>query len=67
MIDGRGLSSPEPVILVKKAMDEKENPIKIVVDSKAALEEVMRFANLCHYQAISTEAKGEYTVILKLK
>ena len=67
MIDGRGLSSPEPVILIKNAMDQKESPIKIIVDSKASLEEVMRFAALCHYQAISTESKGEYTVILKLK
>ena len=54
-------------ILIKNAMDAKENPIKIIVDSKATLEEIMRFAKISDYQAISTEMKGEYTVILKTK
>lgn len=44
-IDARGLSCPQPVILTKKAMDEKNGQqIITIVDNPAALENVSKLA-----------------------
>ncbi len=43
-IDARGLSCPQPVIKTKKALEESELPIDIIVDNKAASENIARFA-----------------------
>jgi selenium metabolism protein YedF len=40
-VDARGLSCPQPVILAKKALEEGEN-IVVIVDNKAAMENVRR-------------------------
>ena len=44
-IDARGLSCPQPVVLTKKALEEIESGhIEVIVDNKAASENVSRFA-----------------------
>ena len=43
-IDTRGLSCPEPVILVKKAIDRGRFPIEVTADSQTAKENVTRMA-----------------------
>jgi len=40
-VDARGLNCPQPVILAKKALEENEN-IVVIVDNKAAMENVRR-------------------------
>lgn len=45
-IDARGYSCPEPVIMVKKAMEQQsqENIYEVIVDNKAVVENIIRFA-----------------------
>lgn len=41
-IETFGLSCPQPVILVKKAIDENKFPITVLIDSEVVLENVSR-------------------------
>jgi len=42
-IDTSGLSCPEPVLRVKKALKTKPASLEVLVDNKAALQNVQRF------------------------
>ena len=44
LIDARGLSCPEPVLLLREAMASKENTYQIIVDNHAAKENTSRYA-----------------------
>lgn len=44
LVDARGLSCPQPVILVQKAMEEGEFPIEVLVDTVTTRENVNRVA-----------------------
>ena len=61
-IDARGLSCPEPVIMIRKAMASKENAYEIVVDNVASRENVTRYANHQGYNVAVTEKDGEYSL-----
>ncbi len=62
-IDARGLSCPQPVILTKKAMDEKNGQeIITIVDNPAALENVSKLAAGQGY-SFSVEEQGDGTYI----
>ena len=61
-IDARGLSCPEPVIMIRKAMMSKENAYEIVVDNVASRENVTRYANHQGYNVTVTEKDGEFTL-----
>lgn len=60
-IDARGLSCPQPVILTQQAMEKKESPIEVLVDTVTARENVARMSR--HFgwtvaiQAIDDEFK----------
>lgn len=43
-IDARGLSCPEPVIMMKNAMTSREAAYEVLVDNVTARENVTRFA-----------------------
>lgn len=58
MIDARGRSCPEPVIMIKKAMSTKEPSYEMVVDNRTALENVSRYVKHNGYQ-VDYEEKGE--------
>ena len=62
MLDARGLSCPEPVIMLRKAMTSKENTYEIIVDNLTAKENVTRYAEHQGYQAAVSEKNGEYTL-----
>ena len=62
LIDARGLSCPEPVIMIRKAMMSKEGAYQIVVDNPASRENVTRYAQHQGYQVNCTEKDGEYTL-----
>ena len=64
-IDARGLSCPEPVIMIRKAMASNENAYEIVVDNVASRENVTRYAEHQGYQVSIDENDGEYTLSLK--
>lgn len=61
-IDARGLSCPEPVIMLRKAMMSKEDAYEIVVDNPTSRENVTRYAQHQGYQVTVVEKDGEYTL-----
>ena len=61
-IDARGLSCPEPVIMIRKAMMSNEGAYEIVVDNVASRENVTRYANHQGYNVAVTEKDGEFTL-----
>lgn len=62
MIDARGRSCPEPVIMIKKAMASAEQEYEMLVDNRTALENVTRFAQHQGYEIQSKEENGEYSL-----
>jgi TusA-related sulfurtransferase len=61
-IDARGLSCPEPVIMIRQAMASKEAAYEMVVDNVASRENVTRYAEHQGYKVEVKEADGEYTL-----
>jgi predicted redox protein, regulator of disulfide bond formation len=64
MVDARGCSCPEPVIMIKKALASKESRYEMLVDSKNALENVTRFVNSNGYNVEVKEENGEYKLVI---
>lgn len=59
VIDARGLSCPEPVILLMKAMKKGGESYTILVDNAAAKENTTRYAESQGYHAAIKEEKGD--------
>ena len=57
MIDVRGLSCPEPVIMVQKAMASGDSQYTVQSDSKTAVENITRFV-------VAKEENGEYILTI---
>jgi tRNA 2-thiouridine synthesizing protein A len=65
-IDARGLSCPQPVVLVKRAVDKlSKGEIEVWVDTVTSKENVSRFARTAGFQVSVEEKEGEF--LLKLK
>lgn len=63
IIDARGLSCPQPVILTKKAMDEKSGEvITTIVDNSAARENVSKLASSQGY-SFTVESRDDASYI----
>ncbi|MBE6932045.1 MAG: recombinase [Ruminococcaceae bacterium] len=59
MIDARGLVCPMPVVMARNAIrDEKPAALEIMVDNRAAVENLTRFGTHSGYQ-VASEAQGE--------
>lgn len=65
MLDARGLSCPEPVVMIRKAMMTKESEYTMVVDNVTSKENVTRYAEHQGYTVTVTEQGGEYTLNIK--
>jgi len=65
MLDARGLSCPEPVIMIRKAMMNKENQYEMIVDNPTSKENVMRYADHQGYTVTIEEKSGESTLRMK--
>ena len=66
-LDARGLSCPEPVMIIKKAMETTADSYEITVDNHASKENITRFAENKGYE-VSIETYGnEYTLIITKK
>ena len=61
-IDARGLSCPEPVVMLRKAMMTNENAYEVIVDNTAARENITRYARHQWYQVSCVQENGEYTL-----
>ena len=64
-IDARGLSCPEPVILISRAMKSGESAYEIIVDNRVSRENVTRFAEHQGYAVSVSEADGEFTLSIR--
>lgn len=62
ILDARGLSCSEPVIMLSKAMMSKENKYQMIVDSPTAKENVSNYGKKQGYNVNITEQNGEYTL-----
>ena len=64
-IDARGLSCPEPVILISRAMKSGESAYEIIVDNRVSRENVTRYAEHQGYTVSVTEQDGEFTLAIR--
>ena len=66
IIDARGRSCPEPVIMTKDAIESNPNEsIQVLVDAYVAVENITRFATGKGYK-VNVEEEGEqYTLNLQ--
>ena len=64
-IDARGLSCPEPVMLISQAMKSGESAYEITVDNRVSKENVTRYAEHQGYSVSVAEADGEFTLTLR--
>ena len=62
LLDARGLSCREPVMMIRKAMATGENTDQIVVDNPTARENVTRYAVHQGYNVAVEEKDGEFTL-----
>ena len=65
MLDARGLSCPEPVVMIRKAMASKETEYTIVVDNITAKENVTRYAEHQGYTVTVAQDGDDYTLTIK--
>ena len=62
VIDARGLSCPEPVVLLRSAMESNEDAYQIIVDNHASRENTTRYAQHQGYPVAVAENGGEWTL-----
>ena len=63
-LDARGLSCPEPVIMIRKAMLSGGAAYEMVVDNLTSRENVTRYAQHQGYTVSVAERDGEYTLTM---
>ena len=61
-LDARGLSCPEPVIMISQAMKSGDSEYEIKVDNRVSKENVTRYAEHQGYSVSVTESDGEFTL-----
>ncbi len=62
VVDARGLSCPQPVLLARKAMEEGEFPIEVLVDTGTSRDNVSRVAQKAGFK-VRVEERGEGFVV----
>ena len=67
MIDARGRSCPEPVIMIKKAMASKESRYEMMVDNRVSVENVSRFVRHNGYDVKVEEIGSEFRLQITRK
>ncbi|MBT9130332.1 MAG: hypothetical protein DDT40_00022 [candidate division WS2 bacterium] len=64
-MDLTGLPCPQPVIRVKKALEEGNNYLEIIVDNETALNNLLRFASSRNITASWMVEEGNYKIKLE--
>lgn len=67
MLDARGLSCPEPVIMIRQAMMSGDREYKMVVDNPTSKENVTRYAEHRGYTVSVAKDGDEYTLTMSKK
>lgn len=63
-LDARGLSCPEPVLLIRQAMQSGDACYEMVVDNHAARENVTRYAEHQGYVVTVRQEGNDYTLTM---
>ena len=58
VVDARGCSCPQPVLMTKKAL-AKESRLEVLVDNNTAMNNVSRFAQSQGLAAVTTAVAGK--------
>lgn len=66
-VDTRGMSCPQPVLMVKQVIGSNLNELEVLVDNQAALNNVTRFLKSAGFMKIETTLVGEETQITAKK
>lgn len=64
MLDARGLSCPEPVIMIRKAMETKADRYEIIVDNRTSVENITRYAEHQGYTVSVTSSGDDFTLTI---
>ncbi len=64
VIDARGRSCPEPVLLTKKALEQSPGGLQVLVDNTTARNNVVRFAENRGYKVGVVEAEDTFTLTI---
>ena len=62
VIDARGLSCPQPVLMAKNALEKDGAPITVLVDDRTPLQNVMRFASNAGRQVSFAETDDGFEI-----
>lgn len=62
MIDARGRSCPEPVIMLKKALKTNAASYDMMVDNQVSVENITRFAKNHGYQVDSSKQGADFVL-----
>lgn len=63
VVDARGLTCPQPVVLTKKALDSRDiNEVLTIVDNPTALENVVRMVKTLNLESMVDEKEGQYYI-----
>lgn len=63
-IDARGLACPQPLLLVKNAVDSGAAEIIVLVDNEVAKENISRLAKKCRYTLDCRDQAGDTLLTL---
>jgi TusA-related sulfurtransferase len=64
VVDARGLSCPQPVILARKAIDAGDFPVEVLVETVTSRENVRRMAERAGCRVSVAEVEGEFKVTI---
>lgn len=67
MIDARGRSCPEPVIMIKKAMGSREKVYQMIVDNAVSVENVTRYAQHNGYSVDVEQSDEDFILTITQK
>lgn len=62
IIDARGRSCPEPVIMTKNALEVANESVIVLVDTNVAVENITRFAEGKGYKVKVTENSDDFEI-----
>lgn len=66
IVDARGRSCPEPVIMTKNEIEKNPNvELQVLVDTHVAVENITRFVTGKGYNVNVAENNGEYKINIK--
>ena len=64
VVDARGLSCPEPIILLSNTLKECDK-FEIIVDNQAAYENIMRYVDQNKHKSSTNENGTDYHILVE--